>query len=191
MSADERASILARVAALCDDPGAEVLPLALFSSWWSSSDLEVQGAVYALMNKAGRGLRIDPWPSGEVVARFFRSYLARCIHEDPNTDWTYSRYEAGWEVASWMASLDGTGDAGELLRNRDWLADLYLGGSAEERTALVNAALEHIFERPSLRSLFRDWKDHPVLSKAYEDAALWVKEGGDSPLVGRGQRSKR
>jgi len=185
MSGDSKSSILSRIGALCRDPRVEELPLALVASWWNTDDLEVQGAAYALMAKAGRALRIDPWPSGEVVARFFRSYLGRCMQEDTSGDWTYSRYEAGWEVAGWMASLDDTDDEAELLRNRDWLADLYLGGSTEVRTALVNSALEHIFERPSLRRLFRLWRDHPVLARAYEDAALWVKEGGDSPLVGR------
>jgi hypothetical protein len=178
-------AIFARILALCEAPDTERLPRDVLASWMASSDIEVQGAAYALLKKVGHALKVVPPPAPEDIDAFFLAYLARCMGEDVHGEWTHSRHEAGWEVAGWMAALADAVDQPRLLQLRAWLADLYERGSPEERDALVNAALEHIFERPSLRRLFRDWKDHPVLSQAYKDASLWVKEGGDSPLVGR------
>lgn len=45
---------------------------------------------------------------------------------------------------------------------------------------MVNGALEHLFERPRIRKLFRGWKADPLLAAAFADASLWSKKGGDS-----------
>jgi hypothetical protein len=59
---------------------------------------------------------------------------------------------------------------------------LYIAGDAEVRQALVQATLEHLFENREVAEYFSDWKRHPVLSIAYDEAMQWVEAGGQSPF---------
>ena len=63
-----------------------------------------------------------------------------------------------------------------------WLGDPYLEGDEDLRIAIVNATLEHLFERRAIAKYFRDWKQHPVLSVAYAQGMLWSEEGGKTDL---------
>lgn len=169
-----------------DNPQKPVLRRELLS-WMNDTDIEVQGAAYTLFQKLGDTLRVDPPLEDADVLHFIQRYLERCFHEDPDGAWSHSRYAAGWELASWLGSLFDSGKVPEdvLKGLRDWLGGMYRAGSGAEREALVNATLEHLFERRSVRAFFRDWEKDPVLGTAFADAALWGEKGGDSPLVGR------
>lgn len=161
-------------------------------SWMRSSDLEVVGAAYVLLTEAGPKLRVEPeLESGEVVL-FCRRYLERCMKEGGEGPWSLTRHGAGWELAHWIAQLadNPATPRDAILELRDWIASLYRNGSREDRDVLVNAVLEHLFERAELRRLFESWKTDPILSRAYDDAVLWVRNCGDSPIVGRGKSKK-
>jgi len=42
------------------------------------------------------------------------------------------------------------------------------------RDALVNGALEHIFEDPSSREFFEEWKSDPQLAEVHALASEWA-----------------
>ena len=57
---------------------------------------------------------------------------------------------------------------------------LYLDRGRLQRQRIVHGLLEHAFECPGLRSIFKSWSRHPELRKAHRDASLWgdtVEEG--------------
>jgi hypothetical protein len=60
-----------------------------------------------------------------------------------------------------------------------WIAELYKNADDRLRTCIVNAALEHLFERKPIRKYFLDWRDDPILSTAYNEACFW---DGKTPL---------
>jgi hypothetical protein len=155
-------------------------------------DVEVQGAAYQLLRKVGDAPVIVPSIPADERVTFYRTFLERCFREDVEGEWTYSRYSTCWEIAAWMAALfeKPAENSGVLAGLKQWLACRYLHGTADERDALLNGTLEHLFERPEIRDYFRDWATEPALSQAYADACLWSDQGGDSPLVGKASKSR-
>lgn len=179
--------IFDRVIALVQDPRAQAISAELVRSWMRHPDIEVQGAAYQLLRKIGDAPVVVPSvPTDERIA-FYRAYLERCFDEDVEGGWTYSRYSTCWEVAGWIAALfeDAVANGSLLSELKEWLASRYLNGTVDERDALLNGTLEHLFERPEIRDYFRDWSTTPGLSQAFADACLWADKGGDSPLVGK------
>ena len=65
---------------------------------------------------------------------------------------------------------------------KNWLADLYKGSPEEIRTCIVQATLEHLLEQKHFREFFADWKNDPVLRRAYEEALLWHQGVGKTWL---------
>lgn len=106
---------------------------------------------------------------------FIVTYLEECIVKDPDTEWTDSRYLAGHALVAWINSFwnDQTFPRQRLTEIKERLAALYKNGDDHVRDGVLNGVLEHLFERPSLAKFFKDWKDDPILSKAYSDAMLW------------------
>jgi hypothetical protein len=187
--------ILDRVVNLVQHPLGESVSVDEVRSWMQHPDVEVQGAAYQLLRKLGDAPVIVPVIPADERTAFYRAYLERCFREDVEGEWTYSRYSTCWEIAAWMATLfaNPAVNSAVLTGLKEWLAERYLNGTNDERDALLNGTLEHLFERPEIREYFRDWCTDPELSQAYADACLWGDEGGDSPLVGKvppGPRNK-
>jgi hypothetical protein len=176
---------LAEISRTIEAPTRNTLALRTLRLWMRNPDIEVQGATYALLRKAGSGLTVSPSPGPEEYLRFFKTYLERCLREDGHGPWSLTRHGAGWEIAAWVSSLFAEhGKPTALLVDlRGWLAALYRQGPRVERDAIVNAALEHLFERPSIREFFKEWETDPELATAYRDASRWAAHGGESPLV--------
>jgi DNA-binding transcriptional MerR regulator len=63
-----------------------------------------------------------------------------------------------------------------------WLGRLYKEGDPDLRICIVQATLEHLFEKKQIRKFFDDWKNDEVLAVAHEEASEWYKGGGTSPL---------
>jgi hypothetical protein len=182
--------IFDKVIELVQHPSGKTVSADEVQSWMRHPDIEVQGAAYQLLRKLGDVPVIVPSVAANDRVAFFRAYLERCFREDAEGDWTYSRYSTCWEIAGWMAALfeNLAENSGVVAGLKDWLASAYLNGTVDERDALLNGALEHLFERPAIRGYFSDWASKPGLSQAYADACLWADVGGDSPLVGRTPR---
>ncbi len=150
--------------------------------WMRTDDIESMGAIYSLI--ADHFDRIEPELPFDEYHPFVLTYLQRCLLEDPQSEWTETRYGAGhsingWFVGSWRDPSQRTSTIAEL---KEWLAALYVAGDAEVRKALVQATLEHLFENREVAEYFSDWKEHPVLSTAYDEAMKWVDGGGRSPF---------
>jgi hypothetical protein len=110
-------------------------------------------------------------------------YYERCLREDPGGEWSDSRYSAGWSLVNWMVGLwNQRPDWHQgLVEWKTWLAQQYRQGDESQRTCIVTATLEHLFEHRGLAALFADWKKDPVLGVAYREAMEWVEGGGRSP----------
>lgn len=167
-----------------EEPQTAKIPLEKVKKWMSSDDLDALGALHAALSSAGSSERISPPIDFEDYFHFVRSYLERCLRENPDSEWASSRYEAGWEVARWIQGLwnDSSVRRSALAELKAWLADLYRSGDDAVRRCLVDATLEHLFEQPDFVSYFQDWTRDSVLAIAYTEACLWIDKGRRSDL---------
>lgn len=154
----------------------------VFRQWTASEDMEVLGFVYSTLGD--NKFRVEPELSLDEYLKFVRNYYERCFFENPDGDWSDSRYSAGWDLVNVLAFH---WDSSEVPRSvmedwKRWLADIYKRGPEEVRTCIINATLEHLLEKGSLRKFFADWVRDPVLKMAYEQALLWYAGGGRTKL---------
>ncbi len=133
---------------------------------------------------SGRRFRIEPPISISEYIEFSKRYYERCLKENPDGDWSDSRYSAGADVVNIFASLwrDSSVPRPVLEDLKMWLARLYREGDTEIRTCVVQATLEHLFEQKQIREFFADWLNDEVLAVAHAEASEWYKGGGSSPL---------
>lgn len=166
------------------DDAARTLPLPIVLEWMRSSALDVSGAVYATVSNPEYAERIRPAVPAAARDAFLMKYFERCLIENPEGPWVDSRYGAAWDIASWIGS--------HWRRHRDrrhvrawkrWLSDLYRRVDEPIREAMVNGALEHLFEEPEIARQFADWDDEPLMQHAYRRALEWRNKGGRTPLV--------
>jgi hypothetical protein len=150
-----------------------VLPLGDVKRWMESGDIEVLGFTDAMIHD-GR-FRVEPPLPVEDYVRWVKHYYGRCFRENPDGEWSDSSYSAGWDLVQVFISLwDNVAVPRELLLElKLWIAELYKNTDDRLRTCIVNATLEHLFERKPIRKYFSDWRNDPVLSKAYSEACLW------------------
>jgi hypothetical protein len=163
-------------------PKTDVVGLSDIQNWMVSSDIEILGFTHALLSD--RRFRIEPPISISEYIEFSKRYYERCLKENPNGDWSDSRYSAGADLVNIFVSLwkDSSVARPLLAQLKAWLGKLYKEGDAEIRTCIVQATLEHLFEHKDVREFFSDWKNDAVLAKAYTEASEWYKGGGTSPL---------
>jgi hypothetical protein len=146
--------------------------------WMRSADLQVRGALYTLISDAGRAKHIRPSLQFEDYYGFVLPYLEQCIEQNPDGEWTDSRYLAGHALVAWIFDFwnNEAVPRAKLAEIKHRLADLYKRGDAGVRDAVVNAVLEHLFENRQLATYFGDWKKDPVLERAYKDALSWTEK---------------
>jgi hypothetical protein len=137
--------------------------------WMSTTDLDAMGAVYALLSEPAHSARISPPIDKYEVSAFLRRYFDRCITENPESEWSDSRYSAGWDLAHWLRHWAKSKDLDlvELDRWTRWLGELYRKGDEAIRLAIETATLEHVLGEPAVRELFADWLKDPVLAEGY------------------------
>jgi hypothetical protein len=163
-------------------PKKDVVPLSDIQRWIASDDIEILGLTHGLLSD--RRFRVDPGISLDEYVRFTKHYYGRCYRENPEGDWSSSRYEAGGELVNLFASLwrDPSVPRPVLGDLKDWLGNLYKEGNPELQTCIVQATLEHLFEQEPIRALFSDWLNDEVLAVAHAEASEWYKGGGSTPL---------
>jgi hypothetical protein len=162
--------------------GRRPIPRDAVLEWMRTDDIESMGALHVLITDEYD--RIQPPLEYGQYHPFVLTYLKRCLLENPQGEWAETRYGAGYTFNGWFVGWwrDPARRTSTILELKEWLAALYLAGDAEVRQALVQATLEHLFENPAVSEYFSDWRGHPVLSTAYEQAMQWVEAGGQSPF---------
>jgi hypothetical protein len=124
--------------------------------------------------------RIETLLELDDYIKFMKHYQERCLREDPDGEWSASRYSAGNNLVNIFASLwrDSSVPRPELEDLRDWLGRLYEQGDSDIRTCIVQATLE----QEEIRNFFSSWREDKVLAVAHEEASEWYKGGGNSSL---------
>jgi hypothetical protein len=160
----------------------DVVTLSDIREWMASDDIEILGFTHSLLSD--RRFRVQPPISLAEYIEFTKSYYGRCLRENPDGDWSASRYIAGGELVNIFASLwrDSSVPRPVLEELKAWLERLYREGDQTIRTCIVQATLEHLFEQEQIREFFSDWQNDEVLAVAHSEASEWYKHGGNSPL---------
>lgn len=160
----------------------DTVPLGDVEEWITSDDIEVLGFTHGLLSD--RKFRVEPPISLPAYIEFTKQYFARCIRENPDGQWSDTRYGVGGSFVNLFGSLwrDQSLPRTVLADLKNWLANTYREGDSEIRTSIVHATLEHLFEQEPIRHFFADWKNDPLLAKASNEAEEWYKGGGNSPL---------
>jgi len=163
-------------------PKTDVVALSDVQRWMVSSDIEILGFTHHLVNN--RRFRIEPPIALPQYVEFTKRYCERCLRENPEGEWSDSRYSAGGDLVNIFASLwrDSSVPRTILDDLKVWLGHLYKEANSEIRTCVVHATLEHLFEQKQIRKFFSDWQKDDGLAVAYEEASEWYKGGGKSPL---------
>jgi hypothetical protein len=163
-------------------PKTDVVLFSDIQRWMASNDIEILGFTHGLLHD--RRFRIEPPISLDEYIRFTKQYYERCLLENPDGDWSSSRYTAGGELVNLFASLwrDSAVPRSVLEELKEWIGRMYKKSDSEIRTCIVQATLEHLFEQEPIRELFSDWLNDPVLAEAHREASEWYKGGGSTPL---------
>jgi hypothetical protein len=145
--------------------------------WMAQEDIQALGAVYYLIMDRRYYPRIKPPLKLADYKDFLLHYFGRCFLEDPQLDWTCSRYSAGWDLGNWFRSLwqDHAIPRRTLAEIKDWLGQVYKEADTGLRTCIVTATLEHIIEDRAVAKFFSDWEKDPVLKDAYLEALVWSR----------------
>ena len=143
--------------------------------WMQTDDVEALGALYELLTESRYYSRVKPQLDFNEYFTFMKEYYERCFLENPDGDWSDSRYSAGWSLAAWFKGLwnDPKVPRSALAELKSWLAGLYKAGDQDLRTCLITATLEHLFENREIARYFSDWKKDDVLNAAYNNAMEW------------------
>jgi len=132
-------------------PKTDVVPLSDLRRWLKSDDIEIVGFAHSLIDDYR--FRIEPALTVNEYKDFLKHYFERCLREDPQGEWSDDRYSAGREMVNIFASLwrDSSVPREVLKELKVWLGDPYKEGDEKIRKCLVNATLEHLFERKDIR----------------------------------------
>lgn len=148
--------------------------------WMDSPDADVRGYVADLLTYHPGALRVAPPLEHDDYARLLLPYYEeRLLADEPYGEYSLSRYGVAHAVHEWFEAAppgESVNSQGFLGKLKAWMAARYTTGDEEVRSAIVAGALEHILEEPRWRAFFADWRDHPVLSRAYNAAMEWAIE---------------
>jgi len=163
-------------------PKTDVIPLYDLREWMRSSDIEIVGFAHGMIHDAR--FRIEPPLSVEEYVGFVKDYYERCLRDNPDGDWSDSRYSAGADLVNIFGSLWRDSQVPRPLLDdlKNFLARLYKHGDEEIRTCIVQATLERLVEQKPIRKFFSDWQKDPVLRIAYDESCLWPDGGGSTSL---------
>jgi len=163
-------------------PKTDVVALSDVQMWMVSGDIEILGFTHHLVSN--QRFRIEPPISLTEYVEFTKHYCERCLRENPDGEWSDSRYSAGGDLVNIFASLwrDSSVPRPVLEGLKVWIGHLYKEANPKIRTCIVHATLEHLFEQKQIRKFFSDWQKDEGLAVAYEEASEWYKGGGTSPL---------
>lgn len=145
-------------------------------AWLASiDDIEAQGALCSYLLDEEYSSRIAPPLEFSDFHPFVSNYLLRCIQDDPQGEWSDTRYGAGMALANWFKALKADKTVPRQALDDIKLSIQRLLDSSDEavRDGILNGVLEHIFEDHDARRLFEDWRQHPRYAELYKAACEW------------------
>ncbi len=148
----------------------EMIPKSFIKSLVDSEDIEMQGIAYRIFDQFPFLIGYK-YTKSEYVD-FMILFLRRCLLENPDGDFSESRYIAAHSIVSIYRALtkDGPKNNSELAKIRDMLKKVYCDSSEDVKTVVINGVLEHLFLEISIRMEFEDWKHDKCLRPAYSQA---------------------
>jgi hypothetical protein len=86
-----------------------------------------------------------------------------------------NRFTAGCDFVRIFVSYWDEGlDERYFVSMKSLLGRLYLEGSSDLQQTIVQAIIEHLFEKEPIRTFFTDWRDDPRLRQAYSEGSEWA-----------------
>jgi hypothetical protein len=159
----------------------ERVPLAMLRACMNSDDPEMLGIACVVLSQHaecidGELLPVEVWP-------FYIRYFEKCIRENPDGEWSDSRYSAAHDLMRWYKNTRNRLDLPPhyLEDVRRMLRNVYENGDESVKLAVIDGALEHLFEDDSIIAEFDDWRTTPHLRAAYESAVEWSKGPSKRP----------
>lgn len=148
----------------------EVIPKSFIKSLVESEDIEMQGIAYRIFDQFSFLIGYD-FTKSEYV-NFMILFLRRCLLENPDGDFSESRYIAAHSITSIYRALkkEGPKNSTELTKLRNMLKEVYCDGCEDVQMAVINGVLEHLFLEIPIRIEFEDWKHDRCLRSAYLQA---------------------
>jgi len=140
--------------------------------WMSTTDIESMGALFYLITDSRHYPRIQPPLEFNHYHSFVKAYYEKCLIENPDGEWSDSRYTAGWSFVNWFKGIWDDPNIPKLVLAdyKEWLSKLYLGGNDKLRNCIVTAILEHLFDNQEIKKYFLDWKKDKRLNAAFSEA---------------------
>jgi len=153
------------------------IPKTSINEWSSSEDIEVLGVLCNLILDSRCYKRINPPLTIEEYQQIILNFYGRCILENPQGEWSEPRYIAGYELMRWFMGLwnDKNVPRKEILKIKNWLAEMYKQSDKGVKNCIVVSVLEHLFEDKKVRRFFADWQRDPILKEAYSEAMEWAR----------------
>ena len=78
--------------------------------WMRSAEIEALGALYHGLRDPRFVARVESALRSEDVQAFVRAYFERRLRENPEGEWSNTRYSAGWDIVGWLAHPFDQGD---------------------------------------------------------------------------------
>ncbi len=151
------------------------IPADKIMDWMKLDDIEILGAISSIITEHYD--RVEPAIPMETICNFQLNYFRRCLIENPDGEYSDSRYTAGYDLAMWFKALwaDKKVPKSIIKDLKSMLSQVYKSGDEEVRNCIVTSVLEHLFENPEIGKYFSDWQKNPVLKVAYNQALEWGK----------------
>jgi len=154
----------------------EAIPKSFIQSLVESEDIEMQGIAYRIFDQFPFLIGYK-YKKNEYID-FMILFLRRCLLENPDGDFSESRYSAAHSIVSIYRALakDRSENSLELIKIRDILKNMYCDGSEDVKAAVINGVLEHLFLEKTIRMEFEGWKRDRCLRSAYLQAIEYGKQ---------------
>ena len=154
--------------------------------WMMQSDLDVLGAAYAVLVRPQLYGRVAPPLDFDEVFSFLTQYYARCIKENPTSEWASSRITACMDCANWIVGLWHQDSVPISFRSsiKKWLESTVRSAGPPAQASLLRFALIPILADTSNRQYFADWQKRDDFRQFFETAAKQNRRGR-SPVASK------
>lgn len=94
--------------------------------WFNDGDIESQGALYVFLTESRFSRLLENRPSFGRTMDFLIQYFGRCIVDNPNGEWSDSRYSAARDIVNWVGNwvLDESLDRDPIQRFFYWIKEM-------------------------------------------------------------------
>jgi hypothetical protein len=150
------------------------LPRAAVRDWVRrADDLRDLALLYRLTDVAWH--RIEPALESAETCTLIRTYLLRCIQEDPQDPSLLTQYEAAGLLEAWFDHLSSVSEdtTAILKESAEAITEAFLRGNEKVQRAIEQGFLEHVLEQVKFRPLFEQWANDDRLRGAWEAAIAW------------------